>query len=168
MAVTMRELALLQGEVPNAASWMLVSWQYQNGKNGAGWLTSARWLSAASERACVVAQHTTTTSPTRSGYSPPFLAYSALGHITLICIETPTPLYTARDTFVDAQHRSGCPGKETRYKCARVKESDRTPSSDDRLTSPYILFHRTTVAGPNCHQVPYSLARRSTFRFANE
>jgi hypothetical protein len=31
MAITMRELALLQAEVLNAASWTLVSWLYQNG-----------------------------------------------------------------------------------------------------------------------------------------
>jgi hypothetical protein len=32
MVIKMRELALLQAEVLNAASWALVSWQYQNGE----------------------------------------------------------------------------------------------------------------------------------------
>jgi hypothetical protein len=31
LAITMCELALFQAEVLNAASWALVSWQYQNG-----------------------------------------------------------------------------------------------------------------------------------------
>lgn len=167
MAITSVNSCLLEGEVPNAASWTLVSWQYQTGKNGAGWLTGkrARWAIRSERRRPT---HTTTTSPTCSSHSPPFLAYSALGNTTLICINLPAPLFTACDTFVDAQHRSGCPGKETRYKCAHVKESDRIRCSDDPVTSPYILFHRTAVTGPNCHQVPYSIARRSSPSCANE
>jgi len=59
MAITSVNSCLLEGEVPNAASWTLVSWQYQTGKNGAGWLTGkrSRWA-IRSERASVVAQHT--------------------------------------------------------------------------------------------------------------
>ena len=163
MAIMVRELALLKGEVPNAASWPLVSWQYQN---GAGRRASARWP-VRSERASSPNTSQQPRPPT-ADISPPFLAYPALGHISFICIESLAPTSTARDTFVDALHRSGFPGKETRYTCARVKESDRIRHSDDRVTSPYILFHRTTIARPTCHQVLYSLVRLSTFRCANE
>jgi hypothetical protein len=164
MAIRMRELALLQAEVLNAASWTLMSWQISK----RGWLLlSESALSAAGTYAQLT--HTPQqTSPTRNGHSPPFLAYPALGHISFICIESLAPTSTARDTFVDALHRSGFPGKETRYTCARVKESDRIRSSDKPITSPYTSFHRAAFAGSDSHQAPYSLPRQTTPSCAHE
>ena len=164
MAITMRELALLQAEVLNAASLALAVLALSE----TGLAEQARAVGCGERCRPTHTHTTTTTSPARSDHSSPFLAYPALGNITFICIEPPAPSYTARDTFVDALHRSGCPGKETRDKCARVKESDRIPCSDDPVTSPYTSFHRAAVSRPNYHQEPYPLVRQTTPSCANE
>jgi len=164
MVITMCELALLQAEVLNAASLALAVLALSE----SGLAEQARAVGCGERCRPTHTHTTTTTSPARSDHSSPFLAYPALGNITFICIEPPAPSYTARDTFVDALHRSGCPGKETRDKCARVKESDRIRCSDDPVTSPYILFHRTAIAGHDSHQIPYSLVHPTTLSCANE
>ena len=69
MAITLRELALLQAEVLNAASWWLAPWQYQI-KTG---LADKRALVGCG-RASVVAQHTPQQPrPPSSAIHRPFL-----------------------------------------------------------------------------------------------
>ena len=160
----MCELAVSQAEVPNAASLALAVLALSE----TGLAEQARAVG------CGRTSSPNTHTPPQQPRPPsatihrPFLHILLLGNTTFICIELSAPSNIARDTFVDALHRSGCTGKETRDKCARVKESDRIRRPDDPVTSPYILFHRTAIAGHNSHQIPYSLVHPTTLICANE
>ena len=87
MAITMRELALLQAEVLNAASLALAVLALSE----TGLAEQARAVGCGERCRPTHTHTTTTTSPTRSDHSPPFLAYPALGNITFICTVSNRP-----------------------------------------------------------------------------